>query len=124
MRLQYLCQPLAALLACAAAGAAQPPAEKSPLHDYPTAARVEYVNACMSSASDPLAALYQCACAIDKIADAMTFEEFVEASTFARYAALPGEAGGEFRDFDAARQLAKQFRELERISRRNCGMKS
>jgi len=124
MRLQYLCQPLAGLILCGAVCAAEPAAEKHPAHDYPTPARVEFVNSCMTKASDKLAALYQCACAIDKIADVMTYEEFVEASTFARYATLPGEGGGEFRDFDAARQLAKHYRELERLSLQACGMKT
>lgn len=124
MRMQYLCQPLAALILCGAICAAEPAAEKQPVHYFPTSARVEFVNSCMSTATDRLAALYQCACAIDKIADVMTYGEFVEASTFARYATLPGEGGGEFRDFDAARQLAKQYRELQRVSLQACGMKT
>lgn len=124
MRLQYLCQTLAPLILCGTVCAVEPAAEKQPAHYFPTPARVEFVNSCMTKASDKLAALYQCACAIDRIADAMTYEEFVEASTFARYATLPGEGGGEFRDFDTARQQAKQYRELERVSLQACGMKS
>ena len=123
MRLQCLCQPLAALMLGGAVCAAEPAAPKHPAHDYPTAARVEFVNARSTKSTDQLAALYQCACAIDRIADVLTYEEFVEASTFARYATLPGEGGAEFRDSEAARQLAKRYRELERDALQACGMK-
>jgi hypothetical protein len=87
-------------------------------------ARVEYVNACMARNGEKLAAMYQCACAIDKIADTLTFDDFVEASTFARYQTLPGEGGGIFRDPDRGRQLAKRFKELEKASLSACGMQS
>jgi hypothetical protein len=122
MRLQCLCQLCACLLAFATAHAADPDAEKAPLHNYPTVARLEYVNACMAKGSDKLAVMYQCACAIDRIADAMSYEDFVEASTYAKYATLPGEGGGIFRDSDRARQLAKRYRDLEGASLIACGM--
>ena len=93
-----------------------------PAHDYPTVARVEYVNDCIGKNGGKLAALYQCSCAIDHIANALSYDDFVEASTYAKYATLPGEGGGIFRDSDHARQLAKSFRELEANSLRGCGM--
>ena len=43
-----------------------------------------------------------------------TYDDFVEVSTFAHYATLPGEGGGIFRDSDEAKAKAKQFRELEK----------
>jgi hypothetical protein len=110
-------------LAFSSACAADPDAAKTPLHNYPTVARLEYVNACMATTNDKLAAMYQCACAIDRIADALSYEDFVEASTYAKYATLPGEGGGIFRDSDRAKQLAKHYRELERASLTACGMR-
>jgi hypothetical protein len=123
MRVQCLCQLCAFLLPFNAVYAAEPEATKTPLHNYPTVARLEYVNACMARDSDKLAAMYQCACAIDRIADALSYEDFVEASTYAKYATLPGEGAGIFRDSDRARQLAKRYRELESASLSACGMR-
>jgi hypothetical protein len=77
----------------------------------------------MAKDSDKLAAMYQCACAIDRIADALSYDDFVEASTYAKYATLPGEGAGIFRDSDRARQLAKRYRELESASLSACGMR-
>ena len=110
---------LAAVLLLAPATAdADTPAK----NDYPTSARVEYVNECIGQNGSTLAALYQCSCAIDKLAAKLSFEEFVEAGTYAKYAALPGEGGGIFRDSDEAKGRAKLYRQLEREARQGCGL--
>jgi hypothetical protein len=93
-----------------------------PVNDYPTAARVEYVNECIANQRDSLANVYQCSCVIDRIADTLTYDEFVESITFARYAGLPGEAGGIFRDSDDGRKRARRFRELEQEAQKACGL--
>jgi hypothetical protein len=115
--------------ACAAAGPAfgETPASgadtaTAPAHDYPTVARVEYVNECIAKDGGQLAALYQCSCAIDRIANTLSYDDYVEESTYARYAALPGQGGAIFRDSEHARQLAKSFRDLESNSLRSCGI--
>jgi hypothetical protein len=137
MKLQYLCHlPVSLVLAGAigfiGAGAAAGPAFSdtpgagdavaAPAHDYPTVARVEYVNDCIANNGGKLAALYQCACAIDRIANALSYDDYVEASTYAKYATLPGQQGGIFRDSEHARQLARSFRDLEANALRGCGM--
>jgi hypothetical protein len=138
MKLQYLCHiPPGFVLVWAigfiGAGTAAGPAfsetpgahadaSTAPAHDYPTVARVEYVNDCIGKNGGKLAALYQCSCAIDRIANALAYDDFVEASTYAKYATLPGQGGGIFRDSEHARQLAKSFRDLEANSLRACGM--
>jgi hypothetical protein len=137
MKLQYLCHmPVSFVLAgvigfigtfavlgpAFGAPGADNATAASPAHDYPTVARVEYVNDCIGKNGGKLAALYQCSCAIDHIANALSYDDFVEASTYAKYAALPGEGGGIFRDSDHARQLAKSFRDLEAKALRGCGM--
>ena len=95
---------------------------EAPVNDYPTAARVEYVNECIAHQRDSLANVYQCSCVIDRIAETLSYDKFVEAITFARYAGLPGEAGGIFRDSDEGRKLGRQFRELESEAYRACGL--
>jgi hypothetical protein len=106
------------LLAGPAAGA------DSPVHDYPTVSRVEFVQECISRHGGKLENLYQCSCAIDRIANALSYDEYVEASTYAKYSGLPGEGGGIFRDSDQAKQMAKRYRETEAEAYRSCGLGS
>jgi hypothetical protein len=117
----------AAALTLAAALLLPPPPARAtpPANDYPTFARVQYVEECVSRAaqSGVMGALYQCSCAIDRIAEHLSYEQFVEASTFAHYASLPGEAGGIFRDPEHAKQQAKLYRNLEAEAYRSCGLK-
>jgi hypothetical protein len=126
MNLQYLCHMPPLILSilgfAAFTFAAEPGTSNLPAHDYPTLARVEYVNECIGKNGGKLAALYQCSCAIDRIANAMTYDDYVEASTYAKYATLPGEGGGIFRDSDTAKKLAKTYRELESNAQRGCGL--
>jgi hypothetical protein len=96
----------------------------SPVHDYPTVSRVEFVQECISRHGGKLENLYQCSCAIDRIANALSYDEYVEASTYAKYSSLPGEGGGIFRDSDQAKQLAKRYRETEAEAYRSCGLGS
>jgi hypothetical protein len=93
-----------------------------PVNDYPTVARVEYVNECIAANGGTLTALYRCSCALDRIAARMSYDDFVEAGTYARYATLPGEGGGIFRDSAKAKDLGKRYRELEGEAHRACGL--
>lgn len=107
---------IAALWPCAAAQ------DEGPVNDYPTAARVEFVNECVGNQRDSLANVYQCSCVIDRIADRLSYDEFVEAITFSRYSGLPGEGGAIFRDPDQARKLSRLYRGLEVEAQRACGL--
>src|SRR5678815_3883007 len=73
----------AALLLAPRIACSDPPAKS----DYPTVARVEYVNDCIGQNGGTLAALYQCSCAIDKLAEQLSYDDFVEAGTYAKYTA-------------------------------------
>jgi len=101
-----------------------PPALGDPApNDYPTYARVEYVQECMNRNGGNLAFLYKCSCAIDRLAEHLTYDEFVEASTFVHYATAPGEAAGIFRDPERAKERSKLYRSLEAEAYRACGLK-
>jgi hypothetical protein len=104
--------------------AAEPPRSEAPAHYYPTQARVEYVNQCVQKHGSKLAALYQCSCAIDRIADQLPFDDYIEATTFVNNANMPGEGGGMFRDSERGRKLTKSFRDMELDALRGCGMPS
>ena len=95
-----------------------------PANNYPTEARVEYVNDCIARNGGKLSRLYQCSCVIDDIANTLTYDEFVEATTFSRYATLPGEGGGIFRDPEEGKAKAKRLRELEKTAYRACGIEA
>jgi len=93
-----------------------------PSHDYPTHARVEYVQECIATHGGKLSNLYQCSCVIDQIANTLSYDDFVEAATFSKYSGLPGEGGALFRDSDHARKMAKLYRDTEADASRNCGL--
>lgn len=111
------------LLGLTSLGASAETAQTDPAaHDYPTYARVEFVNECVAKGGK-LSNIYQCSCALDHIAKRLTYDDFVEASTFARYSSLPGEGGALFRDPERAKRLAKLYRELEADAYGSCGLK-
>ncbi|MDR5783046.1 hypothetical protein QCE63_26930 [Caballeronia sp. LZ065] len=90
-------------------------------HDYPTEGRVEYVLGCMDDNGHDFANVYKCSCAIDKIAQTLTYDDFVEQSTFSKYATLGGEGGAEFR-VDRAKAQTRKFRDLQRDAFKACGI--
>ncbi len=93
------------------------------VNDFPTLARVEYVQECVNRTGGSETHIYQCSCVVDRIAEAMSYDEFVEATTFARYSTLPGEAGGIFRDPEEGKKKAKEFRTVEANAFRACNLK-
>ena len=109
--------PVSALAAEAAGGDA--PAKAA--YDYPTQGRVEYVLGCMDDNGHDFANVYKCSCAIDKIAAALPYDEYVEQMTFAKYATLGGEGGNEFR-VDRARAQTKKYRALQEEAYQSCGL--
>jgi hypothetical protein len=102
--------------ACAALlpGAAQ-------AHDYPTAERVVYVQACMR---DHPGAHYEmvnkCSCVIDRIAQDIPFDDFVTMSTAANANSIGGERGSYIRDVDALQQQIRKFRALQTQAMKSC----
>ena len=117
---------LCALLASAASAdvAVNAPAKvEAAVSDFPTLARVEYVQECINRTGGKQTNLYQCACVVDRIAEVMRYDAFVEASTYARYSTLPGEGGGIFRDTDEAKEKAKLFRAVEAKAFVACNLK-
>jgi hypothetical protein len=91
--------------------------------DYPTHARVEYVQECIARNGGSFARLYQCSCVIDEIAQRLSYDDFVEAATFARNATLAGDAGAIFRDSQRARRLAQLYAGVEADAYSQCGIK-
>lgn len=91
-------------------------------HDYPTIARVEYVQDCLRKTGGAAANLYKCACVIDRIAEQLSYDDYVEADTFAKYSGLAGERGSVFRDPEGGKEKAKLFRTVEAEAYGACGL--
>lgn len=87
-------------VAAQAQGQDQAPAQEAigGVNDYPTAARAEYVFACMATNGQTQQALNRCSCAIDTIAAAVPYDAYEKAETILR---MRHEGGG---------YLAQEFR--------------
>lgn len=93
-------------------------------NDFPTQARVEYVLRCMdSNGGQKYEILYSCTCIIDKIADKIAYDEFVEAEVFLQLRRTPGERGGVFRDPDRASLLVRKINDLTEAAEKSCFMR-
>ncbi|RFU49344.1 hypothetical protein [Paraburkholderia sp. DHOC27] len=90
-------------------------------YNYPTQGRVEYVLSCMDDNGHDFANVYKCSCVIDKMATTLSYEDFVDQSTFSKYATLGGEGGSEFR-VDQAKAQTKKFRTLQAEAYHSCGL--
>src|SRR6266542_501114 len=89
---------------------------------YPTGDRVEFVLECMQKNGGKQEFLYKCACVIDEIAQKYAYDDFVEASTVARYQSLGGERGGVFRDPPQVRETAKRYLQIQGDAMKHCGV--
>lgn len=106
------------VLALAPAGAVWP--QDAGRAGYPTVDRVEFVLECMQRNAGKQEFLYKCACVIDEIAQKLPYDDFVEASTAARYQSLGGERGGLFRDPPKAREAAKRYLQIQGAAMKRC----
>ena len=90
-------------------------------NDFPTVARVEFVVACMrDSKAAPHEMLYKCSCAVDAIAQRLSYDEWVELSTLANAMPMAGERGGVLRDLKDGRKRVAQFRGLQEDAKKGC----
>lgn len=101
---------LAVLAALSAPLAAWAQEARRPAHDYPTAARADYVVGCLASNGFKRELLQKCSCGIDTIADLMTYEEYVAGETvLAMRQNMPGPRGAVFRDTPQATEAAERM---------------
>ncbi len=98
-------------LAAAAAGAI--PLGAAELNDYPTAARADYVFACMKTNGETRQALEQCSCAIDVIASILPYDRYVSAETVLSLSQVPGRFGAMFRSSEQMRSATNDLRRAQ-----------
>jgi hypothetical protein len=90
-------------------------------NDYPTYERVQYAVQCMSSHSGGRELIYQCSCALDKLAEQFSIDDFVHMQTAVNAMTMTGERGGEVRDNPSLRDAAKRYRQAEQEALASCG---
>ncbi len=110
----FLLRGAAAATLAAAGGAAQ-------AHDYPTADRVIYVEACMR---DHPGAHYEmlnkCSCTLDTIARSLPYDDYVEMSTAANANSIGGERGAYIRDVPMLQEQIKKYKALQAQAQKGC----
>lgn len=82
-------------------------------NDFPTQARAEYVFACMATNGQTQEILAKCSCAIDAIANKMTFDEYVEAETVLSMRLAPGDRAAMFKESAWAADIISNFNEIQ-----------
>ena len=106
---------------CALALAAGPiQSGASELNDYPTAARADYIFACMKTSGETRQALEQCSCAIDVIALILPYDRYVSAETILSLSQVPGRFGTMFQSPEQARSLVTDLQRAQAEARVRC----
>jgi hypothetical protein len=90
------------------------------LNDYPTAARADYVFACMKTNGETRQALDQCSCAIDVIASILPYERYVSAETVLSLSQVPGRFGTMFQSPEQARTVVADLQRAQAEARVRC----
>lgn len=91
-------------------------------NDYPTVDRIEFVHMCQRENADrpPHEMLYKCSCVIDKLAESLSYDDFVETSTAFYASSIAGERGQVIRNERVSKGMADQFRELLGKAKKSC----
>jgi hypothetical protein len=107
-------------LMLAAATAMGTPLSAAELNDYPTAARADYVFACMKTNGETRQALDQCSCSIDIIASILPYDRYVAAETVLSLSQVPGRFGAMFRSPEQARTATNDLKRAQAEAEVRC----
>ena len=109
--------PAAAMLAACVVGQA---AFSDELNDYPTAARADYVFACMKSNGETRRVLEQCSCSIDVVASILPYERYVTAETVLSVGQVQGNLGTQFRSAEQSKSALNDLRRAQAEAEVRC----
>lgn len=90
------------------------------VNDYPTAARAEYVFACMAANGNTQQSLQRCACSVDAIAGVLPYERYVQAETVLRIVQTPGERAELGRSSGMLRDIVADLRRAQAEAEVQC----
>ncbi len=97
-----------------------PAAAQAPTNDYPTAARAEYVFACMGANGQTSEVLRKCSCALDVIASMLPYEQYERAETVMRMQSLSGDRGVMFKETGWAKSILEAFKRAQAEATLSC----
>ena len=83
------------------------------LNDFPTAARADYVFACMSTNGMTREMLQKCSCSVDEVAQLLSYEEYLQAETVLSMRRVGGERMAVFNSSAAAANLVAELRRAQ-----------
>lgn len=83
------------------------------LNDYPTAARADYVFACMQTNGQSREMLERCACSIDEIATILPYEQYLQAETVLSMRRVGGDRMAVFNSAAVAENLVADMRRAQ-----------
>jgi len=97
-----------------------PPVAARELNDYPTAARADYVFACMKTNGETQIALHQCSCSVDVIASILPYDRYVAGETVASISQQPGQIGNMFRNVTTSKDALAELRRAQAEAQVRC----
>jgi hypothetical protein len=89
-------------------------------NEFPTSGRVEYVLECMQKHDGKYEFLYKCSCVIDRIAEAIPYDDYVTMSTALRDQSLAGERGAVFRDAPTVKVMTEKYKTIQANANKAC----
>ena len=89
-------------------------------NDYPTAARADYVFACMATNGQTQDALQKCSCSIDVIASIIPYEKYVHYETILRMQLVGGEKSEVFRGVTWLKETVDDLRRAQAEAEARC----
>ena len=90
-------------------------------NDFPTEARAEFVFACMATNGENREMLRRCSCSIDRIAEHLTYDEYVEAETVLRMRLMEGgDKAALFKETAWAKQIVDKLKEAQAEAELDC----
>jgi hypothetical protein len=116
----------ARLVACAAAlvlalpALAQNGVEPGTPNDFPTAARADYVFACMAANGQTHESLTRCSCSVDVVASILPYEKYEQAETILMMRQGVGQTANSFRSNSAMDETIADLRRAQAEAEIRC----
>ena len=91
-------------------------------NDFPTLERVQFVETCIRDHPDRSRQemIYKCSCAVDAIAEEVSYAEYVDLATAFAAGQVAGERGAAIRESTQGRDLASRYRAIQGRAFKNC----
>lgn len=90
-------------------------------NDFPTVARVQYVQDCMTAhPGGKFEMTSKCSCALDALAAEVSYDDYVTLSTIFNARTIGGERGGTLRENQSLEPEVKRYRDLQAKVSKGC----